>query len=99
MTAQAAPAAAPQSAGTGTPPVILEAAGVTSTGGLVAVDSRMTIGRGSITSVIGPNGAGKTTFFNMIAGTYRPTEGMISFKGQPIFGGTGFEDRPSGPTR
>jgi len=49
----------------------------------------MTIGRGSITSVIGPNGAGKTTFFNMIAGIYRPTEGMISFKGQP-FGGTGF---------
>jgi len=92
MTAQAAPAAAPQSAGTGTRPVILEAAGVTKRfGGLVAVDSvSMTIGRGSITSVIGPNGAGKTTFFNMIAGIYRPTEGMISFKGQPIFGGKGF---------
>jgi branched-chain amino acid transport system ATP-binding protein len=73
-------------------PPILEARGVTKLfGGLVAVDSvDLSIPTGSISSVIGPNGAGKTTFFNMIAGIYQPTEGTISFKGKPIFGGRGF---------
>ncbi len=73
-------------------PSILETTGVTKRfGGLVAVENiDLSISQGSITSVIGPNGAGKTTFFNMIAGIYRPTEGTISFKGRPIFGGTGF---------
>jgi branched-chain amino acid transport system ATP-binding protein len=71
-------------------PPILEARNVTKRfGGLVAVDSvDLAIATGSITSVIGPNGAGKTTFFNMIAGIYEPTEGTISFKGEPIFGGS-----------
>ena len=73
-------------------PPILEARGISKQfGGLVAVDSvDLDIATGSITSVIGPNGAGKTTFFNMIAGIYKPTEGTISFKGKPIFGGSGF---------
>jgi len=73
-------------------PPILEARGVTKRfGGLVAVDSvDLRIETGSITSVIGPNGAGKTTFFNMIAGIYEPTEGTITYKGNPIFGGKGF---------
>ena len=73
-------------------PPILEARGISKQfGGLVAVDSvDLDIATGSITSVIGPNGAGKTTFFNMIAGIYKPTEGTISFKGKPIFGGFGF---------
>ncbi len=75
-----------------TGPPILEARGITKQfGGLVAVESvDLDIATGSITSVIGPNGAGKTTFFNMIAGIYKPTEGTISFKGKPIFGGSGF---------
>ena len=73
-------------------PPILEARGITKQfGGLVAVDAvDLNIAMGSITSVIGPNGAGKTTFFNMIAGIYKPTQGTISFKGKPIFGGSGF---------
>lgn len=81
-----------------TPP-ILEASGVTKRfGGLVAVDSvDFQIETGSITSVIGPNGAGKTTFFNLIAGIYQPTEGTIRFKGQPIFGGTGFRGKALRP--
>lgn len=33
----------------------------------------------SITAIIGPNGAGKTTLFNLIAGSYMPTEGRIIF--------------------
>ena len=73
-------------------PPILEARGITKQfGGLIAVDEvDLNIATGSITSVIGPNGAGKTTFFNMIAGIYKPTQGTISFKGKPIFGGSGF---------
>ncbi len=73
-------------------PPILEARGITKKfGGLIAVDAvDLAIATGSITSVIGPNGAGKTTFFNMIAGIYKPTDGTISFKGKPIFGGSGF---------
>ncbi|CAN5837382.1 ABC transporter ATP-binding protein [soil metagenome] len=76
----------------GVGPPILEARGITKQfGGLVAVDAvDLNIATGSITSVIGPNGAGKTTFFNMIAGIYKPTQGTISFKGKPIFGGSGF---------
>ena len=72
--------------------VVLEARSITKRfGGLVAVDSvDMSIHRGSITSVIGPNGAGKTTFFNMIAGIYRPTTGLIAFQGRPIFSAKGF---------
>lgn len=54
-------------------------------GGLVAVDNvDFAIQRGSIHGVIGPNGAGKTTFFNMIAGIYRPSDGVIEFEGRLI---------------
>ena len=54
-------------------------------GGLVACNKiDFDIPRGSIVSLIGPNGAGKTTFFNMITGTYAPTEGEIVFDGHPI---------------
>ncbi len=56
-------------------------------GGLVAVDGvDFDIPRRSIVSVIGPNGAGKTTFFNMLAGLYRPTSGVIEFEGRTIAG-------------
>ena len=52
-------------------------------GGLVAVsDLSFRCGRGDITALIGPNGAGKTTVFNCITGFYRPTEGMMSLRGQ-----------------
>jgi branched-chain amino acid transport system ATP-binding protein len=66
--------------------VLVRARGVTKRfGGLVAVNSvDFDIPRTSIVSLIGPNGAGKTTFFNMITGAYTPTEGEISFDGQPI---------------
>jgi ABC-type branched-subunit amino acid transport system ATPase component len=54
-------------------------------GGLVAVDSiDMFVPRGSIAGLIGPNGAGKTTIFNMVAGIYEPSEGVIRFDGTPL---------------
>jgi branched-chain amino acid transport system ATP-binding protein len=66
--------------------ILVKARGVTKRfGGLLAVNSvDFDIPRTSIVSLIGPNGAGKTTFFNMITGAYTPTEGEISFDGQPI---------------
>ena len=54
-------------------------------GGLVAVNSvNMHIKEGQITALIGPNGAGKTTAFNVITGVYAPTNGMVTFDGEPI---------------
>ena len=61
-------------------------------GGLVAVRTiDFDIPEGSIVSLIGPNGAGKTTFFNIIAGLLEPSEGTISFAGEPVV------SRPGGP--
>ncbi|MGI6615149.1 MAG: ABC transporter permease subunit [Dethiobacteria bacterium] len=67
---------------------ILEARSVVKRfGGLVAVNKvNMKLKKGEILAVIGPNGAGKTTFFNMIAGTYSPSEGDILLEGKPIAG-------------
>ncbi len=57
-------------------------------GGLVAVDRiDLSIPRGAIVGLIGPNGAGKTTFFNMIAGLYVPSDGVIAFEGRQMFAG------------
>ena len=54
-------------------------------GGVVAVnDLSLDIAEGSITALIGPNGAGKTTAFNCITGVYEPTNGLVSFMGEPI---------------
>ena len=53
-------------------------------GGVVAVsDLNLDVYEGEIVSLIGPNGAGKTTAFNAITGVYEPTNGLISFYGEP----------------
>ena len=67
---------------------MLEVRGLTKRfGGLAAVkDVSTRFEPGRITAVIGPNGAGKTTFFNLCAGTYRPTEGTILLDGENITG-------------
>ena len=55
--------------------------------GLTAVDSVTTrFERGQVSAIIGPNGAGKTTFFNLVAGTHRPTSGRITFNGLDVTG-------------
>ena len=54
-------------------------------GGVVAVDNlSLEVNEGEIVALIGPNGAGKTTAFNTITGVYEPTNGMVSFMGQPV---------------
>lgn len=57
-------------------------------GGLTAVDGvNLKVEEGIIQALIGPNGAGKSTMFNLITGIYAPTEGKITFAGEPISGG------------
>jgi branched-chain amino acid transport system ATP-binding protein len=65
---------------------VLECTGVTKRfGQLAAVDDvSLTIERGARHALIGPNGAGKSTFFNLLAGTLRPTSGRIVFDGQDV---------------
>ena len=56
-------------------------------GGLIAVDQiDFEIPAGAIVSLIGPNGAGKTTFFNVIAGLYKPTSGIVRFGDKVVSG-------------
>ncbi len=47
--------------------------------------------KGERHAIIGPNGAGKTTLFNVITGTYRPSQGKITFKGKDISGAKPYE--------
>jgi branched-chain amino acid transport system ATP-binding protein len=67
---------------------MLEVHGLTKRfGGLAAVKEVSTrFDPGRITAVIGPNGAGKSTFFNLCAGTYRPTEGRVVLDGEDVTG-------------
>ena len=54
-------------------------------GGLMALTHlSFKVKKGMIKAVIGPNGAGKTTLFNIITGSFPPTEGSIIFKGMPV---------------
>ena len=54
-------------------------------GGVVAVDNlSLEVNEGEIVALIGPNGAGKTTAFNTITGVYEPTNGTVSFLGDPV---------------
>jgi branched-chain amino acid transport system ATP-binding protein len=46
----------------------------------------MTVEEGEIRGVIGPNGAGKTTLFNIVTGTYSPTDGDVLFQGSSTVG-------------
>lgn len=66
--------------------LLLSAEGVTMRfGGLVAVNEvNMSVHGGEIVGLIGPNGAGKTTFFNCLTGLYKPSSGVVTFKGQVL---------------
>ena len=56
-------------------------------GGFLAVNQvSFEVREGEILGLIGPNGSGKSTTFNLIAGTLRPTAGLIRFKVEEIAG-------------
>jgi branched-chain amino acid transport system ATP-binding protein len=56
-------------------------------GGLTAVSElNLRVESQELLGLIGPNGAGKTTVFNLITGVYAPTQGTITFNGQPTAG-------------
>jgi branched-chain amino acid transport system ATP-binding protein len=52
----------------------------------VLFDVNLEVEEGERHAIIGPNGAGKTTLFNVITGTYKPSEGQVFFKGKEITG-------------
>jgi branched-chain amino acid transport system ATP-binding protein len=54
-------------------------------GGLAALrDVDLEVFESEILGIIGPNGAGKTTLFNIIAGFFSPTSGMVMFRGEQL---------------
>jgi branched-chain amino acid transport system ATP-binding protein len=69
-------------------PPMLEASGVSIRfGGVQALSGvSFTVERGQVFSIIGPNGAGKTSMLNCISGRYRPNEGRLLYKGEPLAG-------------
>ncbi len=52
----------------------------------VLMDVNLDVKEGERHAIIGPNGAGKTTLFNVITGTYHPSEGDVFFKGRKVTG-------------
>jgi branched-chain amino acid transport system ATP-binding protein len=68
--------------------VILSVEGVTKFfGGLEALSEvNFHLYEKEILGLIGPNGAGKTTLFHVIAGVYKPDQGIINFLGETING-------------
>jgi branched-chain amino acid transport system ATP-binding protein len=56
-------------------------------GGFTAVnDVSFKVEQGEILGLIGPNGSGKSTIFNMLSGTFPPSEGSIQFEGKELSG-------------
>ncbi|MBN1686038.1 MAG: ATP-binding cassette domain-containing protein [Spirochaetales bacterium] len=47
-------------------------------------DVNLTVKEGDFITIIGSNGSGKTTLFNLITGTYPPTEGNIYIRGKDV---------------
>jgi NitT/TauT family transport system ATP-binding protein len=46
----------------------------------------LTIQHGEFVCVLGPSGCGKTTLLRLVAGLYRPTRGVVSYRDSPMRG-------------
>lgn len=69
-------------------------------GGLMALGQvSFDLTEGAVTALIGPNGSGKTTMINIISGIYRPRQGTIFFREQPIAGLRAYRISKMGLTR
>ncbi|QSW97676.1 ABC transporter ATP-binding protein [Haloterrigena alkaliphila] len=56
-------------------------------GSVTAVDDlSFTVHEGEILGFIGPNGAGKSTTFDCVSGTFPPTSGTITYRGEDVTG-------------
>ncbi|HXE29963.1 MAG TPA: ATP-binding cassette domain-containing protein, partial [Stellaceae bacterium] len=41
---------------------------------------------GEIVAILGKSGSGKSTFLRVVAGLTQPSEGMVTYRGQPVYG-------------
>jgi branched-chain amino acid transport system permease protein len=56
-------------------------------GGVRALDGvSLRVGAGELVGLVGPNGSGKTTLVSLLAGTLRPSRGVIRIAGRDIAG-------------
>jgi NitT/TauT family transport system ATP-binding protein len=44
----------------------------------------LTVRRGEFLAIVGPSGCGKSTLLNMVAGTLKPAEGTVKYKGEIV---------------
>jgi simple sugar transport system ATP-binding protein len=70
----------------GSPPVVLEARGLTKRfPGVLANDHiDLQLHKGEVLGLLGENGAGKSTLMNLIFGLYAPDSGEVLVNGQPV---------------
>lgn len=68
------------------PSPIVEMRGITKRfGGVTALRNvDLSAYAGEVLAIVGDNGAGKSTLIKVLTGVYQPTEGTITFDGQPL---------------
>jgi NitT/TauT family transport system ATP-binding protein len=49
-------------------------------------DVSLTVGEHEVVALVGPSGCGKSTLLRVLAGLTRPSEGRVSYRGQPLAG-------------